>query len=203
MSLKVPSLDRLSQELAKLPGIGQKTAQRLAMSIIKKEGVEIENLRESLLAVKEKIKVCSSCFCYTENLEECDFCTDTRRQDTGLFCVVKSPTDIAKIEESGVFRGLYHVLHGCIAPLDGVGPDDIKINELIERLQKIKNKEIEVIIALDADIEGDTTSLYLKEVLSQENVKVTRLAHGVPIGSFIDFIDQRTLSRALENRIKL
>lgn len=203
MSLKVPSLDRLSQELAKLPGIGQKTAQRLAMSIVKKEGSEIENLRESLLAVKEKIKICSSCFSYTENLEVCDFCTDTRRHDTGLFCVVKNPTDIAKIEESGAFRGLYHVLHGCIAPLDGIGPEDIKIDELMARLQKITDKEVEVIVALDADIEGDTTSLYLKEVLSQENIKVTRLAHGVPIGSFIDFIDQRTLSRALENRIKL
>lgn len=208
MSLKVPSIDRLAHELSKLPGIGVKTAQRLALGIIKKNEQEVESLREALQDVKEKIRECDECFCYTENESICDFCLDPKRQQSSLLCVVKSPTDIAKIESSGVFRGRYHVLHGCIAPLDGVGTEDLTITELIYKVSKMSNKENgktlnEVVVALDADMEGDITSLYIKEALSDYDVEVTRLAHGVPMGSYIDFVDQRTLGRALENRVKL
>lgn len=204
MSLKVPSLERLTAELAKLPGIGVKTAERLALSLVKKDISEIQALREALLDIKEKIKECPSCYAYTESEGLCAFCSDEERQNKKLICIVKNPTDIAKIESSGAFKGLYHVLHGTIAPLEGIGPEDIKLNDFVERLQKLSEEgPVEVVVALDADIEGDTTSLYIKEILKDKNVEVTRLAHGVPIGSFIDFIDDRTLSRALENRIKL
>lgn len=207
MSLKVPSIDRLAHELSKLPGIGAKTAQRLALGIIKKNVQEVESLREALQDVKDKIRECDECFCYTENESICDFCSDPKRDQSTIICVVKSPTDISKIESSGVFKGKYHVLHGCIAPLDGVGPEDLTIKELIKRVS-IMSREgggtlTEVVVALDADMEGDTTSLYIKEVLAEYDVEVTRLAHGVPMGSYIDFIDQRTLGRALENRVKL
>ncbi len=204
MSLKVPSIDRLAHELSKLPGIGAKTAQRLALGIIKKNVQEVESLREALQDVKEKIRECDECFCYTENESICDFCSDPKRDQSTIICVVKSPTDISKIESSGAFSGKYHVLHGCIAPLDGVGPEDLTIKELIKRVSKMEGEHLkEVVVALDADMEGDTTSLYIKEVLAEYSVDVTRLAHGVPMGSYIDFIDQRTLGRALENRVKL
>lgn len=205
MSLKVPSIDRLAHELSKLPGIGAKTAQRLALSIIKKNESEVESLREALQDVKEKIRECDNCFCYTENPEKCDFCLNPERAQSSILCVVKNPTDIAKVESAGVFKGSYHVLHGCIAPLDGVGPEDLTLTELVARLSERSSEDtIEVVLALDADMEGDTTSLYIKEILKDlEHVKVTRLAHGVPMGSYIDFVDQRTLGRALENRVKL
>jgi recombination protein RecR len=204
MSLKVPSIDRLAQELSKLPGIGLKTAQRLALSIIKKNEHEVESLRAALQDVKDKIRECDECFCYTENEAICDFCTDPERENSSILCVVKSPTDIAKIESSGAFKGRYHVLHGCIAPLDGVGPEDLTLNELVKKVSKESGANLsEVVVALDADMEGDTTSLYIKEILAEYDVQVTRLAHGVPMGSYIDFVDQRTLGRALENRVKL
>ncbi len=204
MSLKVPSLDLLSHELSKLPGIGAKTAYRLALSILKKKEADIEALRSALKAIKENVKLCRDCFSYTENLEVCSFCEDTERAQSPLLCVVKSPSDINKIESSGVFKGLYHVLHGTISPLDGVGPQDLKISELLNRVKLLRDKGLsEVVIALDANIDGDTTTLYLKELLEEENIKVSRLAHGVPLGSYIDFVDQRTVGRALENRIKI
>jgi len=205
MSLKVPSIDRLAHELSKLPGIGAKTAQRLALGIIKKNEREVESLREALQDVKEKIRECDNCFCYTENPKECDFCLNAERVASPILCIVKNPTDIAKIESAGVFKGCYHVLHGCIAPLDGVGPEDLTLTELVTRVATLSKEGAltEVVVALDADMEGDTTSLYIKEILDGYDVQVTRLAHGVPMGSYIDFVDQRTLGRALENRVKL
>lgn len=204
--LKVPSLDRLSHELSKLPGIGAKTADRLALSIIKKSMDEVELFREALMDVKTLIKECTNCYSYTEDDDLCSFCSEDQRQMHPLVCVVKSPTDIGKIESSGVFKGTYHVLHGCIAPLDGIGPEDLKLEELVQRIRKRKDTEnpiSEVIVALDADLEGETTALYLKERLEEEGVQTSRLAHGVPMGSYMDFVDQRTLGKALENRIKI
>ena len=205
MSLKIPSIDRLTHELSKLPGIGAKTAQRLALSIIKRNERDVDSLREALQDVKEKIRECDNCFCYTENESLCDFCLSPERMANSVLCVVRSLTDIATIESSGAFKGSYHVLHGCIAPLDGVGPEDLTLTELVNRVADLSTKGLsEVVVALDADMEGDTTSLYIKEILSDfTDVKVTRLAHGVPMGSYIDFVDQRTLGRALENRVKL
>jgi recombination protein RecR len=204
--LKVPSLDRLSHELSKLPGIGAKTAERLALSLIKRSIDDVELLREALIEVKTLIKECSNCYSYTEDEDICAFCSDDQRRHHPLVCVVKSPTDIGKIESSGAFKGTYHVLHGCIAPLDGVGPEDIRLEELVQRIRKRKGTENpvqEVIVALDSNLEGDTTALYLKERLEEEGVQTSRLAHGVPMGSYMDFVDQRTLGKALENRIKI
>lgn len=203
MSLKVPSLQRLIQELAKLPGVGSKSAQRMAMNFLKFPKDDIESLRQALLDIKEKIKLCKECYAYTEE-EICSFCSDTHRLQS-LICVVENPSDIDRIESSGVFKGLYHVLHGSIAPLDGIGPEKLKINELYHRLQKLKDQgvqDIEVILALDADLEGDTTALYLSRELSKKGVTVSRIAQGVPIGGHLDYVDQRTLGRALENRIQ-
>ena len=204
--LKVPSLDRLTHELSKLPGIGAKTAERLALSIIKKSVDEVELFREALMDVKTLIKECTECYSYTEEDGLCSFCSEQERQTHPMICVVKSPTDIGKIESSGAFRGTYHVLHGCIAPLDGVGPEDIKIEELVQRIKRRSTGNHlvqEVIVALDSNLEGDTTALYLKERLEEEGVQTSRLAHGVPMGSYMDYVDQRTLGKALENRIKI
>jgi len=162
--LKVPSLDRLSHELSKLPGIGAKTAERLALSFIKKSYDEVELFREALQDVKTLVKECTNCFSYTEEDEFCAYCSQDQRREHPFVCVVKSPTDIGKIESSGVFQGTYHVLQA---------------------------------------LEGETTALYLKELLEEEGVSATRLAHGVPMGSYIDYVDQRTLGKALENRIKI
>jgi len=205
-ALNVPSIDRLIHELSKLPGIGAKTAERLALSIVKKTKDDVTSFSEALLDVKALIKECPECYCYTENEGVCSFCENEERKTSPYICVVKNPTDIAKIESSGAFSGSYHVLHGCIAPLDGVGPEDVRISELLTRVRMRQESDVsvdEVIVALDADLEGDTTALYLKEILQDYNVPVSRLAHGVPMGSYIDYVDQRTLGKALENRIKL
>lgn len=195
---KVPSLNRLITELAKLPGIGPKTAQRLAYYVLRSPKDYSISLREALLEMQENVKECPTCFSYTED-NQCDFCTDPNRRDD-ILCVVEDPSDISRFESSGAFRGRYHVLHGSISPLDGVRPEDIRLAPLFERL---KDGVTEVILALDADLEGDTTVLYIAKQLHGMNIKVTRIAHGIPIGGDIDFIDHRTLGRALENRIEV
>lgn len=194
----VPSLERLTHELTKLPGVGPKTAERLAYHVLRSPETYSEALREALLAVRENIHECPKCFSYTEE-ELCRFCADDERTDEVL-CVVENPSDITRLESSGAFRGRYHVLHGTISPLDGIRPEDIRLAPLLERVDKgVK----EVILALDADLEGDTTVLYIAKQLNPRNIKVSRIAHGIPIGGDIDYIDHRTLGRALENRIEL
>lgn len=203
MSLKVPSLQRLIAELAKLPGVGSKSAQRMAMNFLKFSKEDIESLRQSLIDIKEKIKLCTECYAFTED-EICYFCSEEGRS-RNYICVVENPSDIDRIESSGAFKGSYHVLHGAIAPLDGVGPEHLKINELFRRIESLKSSgvsDLEVILALDADLEGDTTALYLSKELAKHNVQVSKIAQGVPMGGDLDFVDQRTLGRALENRIK-
>lgn len=200
----VPSLDRLVNELSKLPGIGPKTAARLAYYILRNPKEYNEALQTALNEVKESVRECPLCFSFTENESLCHYCSDSKRTQDVL-CIVEDPADIARIDSSGAFRGRYHVLHGAIAPLDGVGPKDIRLEPLFERL---KSGEIrEVILALDADLEGDTTVLYIVKQLAQmplpSPVKASRLAHGIPIGGDIDYIDFRTLGRALENRVEL
>lgn len=198
MLAKVPSLERLTLELTKLPGVGPKTAERLAYHILRSPEAYSEALREALLAVKTNIHECPKCFSYTED-ELCRFCADPERTEE-ILCVIENPSDIPRIESSGAFMGRYHVLHGTISPLDGIGPEDIRLAPLIERSQ---NGVKEVILALDADLEGDTTVLYIAKQLNPRDIKVTRIAHGIPIGGDIDYIDHRTLGRALENRIEL
>lgn len=198
MIAKVPSLERLISELAKLPGVGQKTAQRLAYHVLRSPKSYSQALREALVGVEDNVKECPLCYSYTED-PLCYFCADaTRRND--VICVVENPSDIARIESSGAFRGRYHVLHGSISPLDGIGPEDIRLAPLMERLQ---TGVTELILALDADLEGDTTVLYIAKQLQGRDIKVTRIAHGIPFGGDLDFIDHRTLGRALENRIEV
>lgn len=203
--LHISALEKLVHELSRLPGIGPKTAQRLAYYVLRASGNYSEQLSEALLRVKKEVHDCPACFNYTDK-DLCRFCSDPHRHDD-ILCVVEEPSDIMRIESSGVFRGRYHVLHGAISPLDGVGPQDLKIKPLLERVEKGLRGESpvirEIILALDADLEGDTTVLYLTKLFQGKNVIITRIAHGVPIGSDIDFIDDRTMGRALENRVEL
>lgn len=203
--LKIPALEKLVHEMSRLPGIGPKTAQRLAYYILRSPHEYSLRLEEALQRVRAEVHVCPSCFNYTDS-DLCAYCKDVHRQDDTL-CVVEEPSDIMRIESSGAFRGRYHVLHGVISPLEGVGPQDLKIQDLLQKVNAGLHGERmpirEIILALDADLEGDTTVLYLAKALTGKNVKMTRIAHGVPIGSDIDYIDERTMGRALENRIEL
>lgn len=203
--LQIPALERLVHELSRLPGVGPKTAQRLAYFILRTGSQYNNNLRDSLQRVQAEVHSCPQCFNYTDS-DLCRYCSDPRRYDE-ILCVVEEPSDVVRIEASGVFRGRYHVLHGSISPLEGVGPQNLKIQELVDRVEQGLTGEKplirEIILALDADLEGDTTTLYLNKLFTGKNVKLSRIAQGVPIGSDIDFIDDRTMGRALENRIQL
>lgn len=213
---KIGALEKLIHELNRLPGIGPKTAQRLAYHILRTPQLS-ENLQAALHQVQESVHLCPRCFSYTDAVDLCRYCTDTNRRDD-LLCIVEEPSDILRVESSGVFRGRYHVLHGAISPLDHIGPENLRIHELMERIEAGLSasahrteqsgvpgtaKINEVILALDPDLEGDTTVLYLAKLLADKQVKITRIASGVPIGSDIDYVDDRTLGRALENRVEL
>lgn len=203
--LHIGALEKLVHELSRLPGIGPKTAQRLAYFILRSQSEYSNRLSEALLRVQAEVHSCPKCFNYTD-LDICRYCADAHRADDSI-CVVEEPSDILRIEASGAFRGRYHVLHGAISPLEGVGPQDLKIQELVAKVNRGLNGEgpaiKEIILALDADLEGDTTVLYLSKQLSDKGVKLSRIAHGVPIGSDIDYIDDRTMNRALENRVEI
>jgi recombination protein RecR len=203
--LQIASLEKLVHELSRLPGIGPKTAQRLAYYILRSPAEYSHRLAESLMRVQSDVHTCPECFNYTD-LDICKFCTDPHRINE-VICVVEEPSDITRIESSGAFRGRYHVLHGAISPLDGVGPQDLKIAELVTKVNKGLNQDgvfiKEIILALDADLEGDTTVLYLAKQLADKNLKLSRIAHGVPIGGNIEYIDDRTMGRALDNRVEL
>lgn len=203
--LHIGALEKLVHELSRLPGIGPKTAQRLAYFILRSGGAYSERLGEALMRVQAEVHECPRCYNYTDQ-DLCKYCLDPHRADE-VICVVEEPADIMRIESSGAFRGRYHVLHGALSPLEGIGPQDLKIRELIERVDMGLSKEgpeiREIILALDADLEGDTTILYLTKQLQGKNLKLSRIAHGVPIGSDIDFIDDRTMGRALDNRVEL
>lgn len=203
--LHISALEKLVHEMSRLPGIGPKTAQRLAYFILKSENEFPAKLSEALLRVRAEVHDCPRCFNFTD-AELCRYCEEPHRSDESL-CVVEEPADIMRIESSGAFRGRYHVLHGAISPLEGVGPKDLKIQELLDRVNSGINGDApvikEIILALDADLEGDTTVLYLTRQLQSKGLKISRIAHGVPIGSDIDFIDDRTMNRALQNRVEL
>ncbi len=207
---KIGALEKLIHELSRLPGVGPKTAQRLAYHILRTPDLS-DHLQSALQLVQETVHSCGKCFSYTDTGDLCRFCTDHHRRDD-LLCIVEEPADILRVESSGVFRGRYHVLHGAISPLDHIGPENLRIRELMERIEAGLQspsgesgtpKINEIILALDPDLEGDTTVLYLAKALADKQVKITRIASGVPIGSDIDYVDDRTLGRALENRIEL
>lgn len=189
-------IDRLVHELAKLPGIGERTAQRLAFYILRQPGEYAQALSSALIDVKEKVKLCSACMNLTEN-DPCHLCSDARRSH-GVICVVEDPSDVMAVERTHSFRGQYHILHGALSPLDGVGPDDIKIAELMRRLETEDVEE--VIVATNANVEGEATALYLSRLIKPTGIRTTRLASGIPVGGALEYIDASTLSRALEER---
>lgn len=203
--LKVPALQLLVHELSKLPGIGQKSAERIAYNLLRSPTEKSKTLAEALFAIKEKVHTCPQCYTFTEE-DLCYYCSHPERLDS-IICVVEEPSAIERIEQSRTFKGRYHVLHGAIAPLMGISPEKLKIQELVLRIEKGLQQEgaavSELILALDADLEGDTTILYLTQVLSSYPIKLTRLAQGVPIGSGMDYLDERTLGRALQNRVEI
>ena len=196
MALYAKPIDRLVEALTKLPGIGRKTASRLAFHILRSSPSEAQELARAILDVKEKIHLCSICFNLTDE-DPCGICQDHGRSKEVL-CVVEGPNDLMALENTGEYKGKYHVLHGTISPLEGVGPEDIKIKELMERLRK--ENITEVILATNPTVEGGTTALYLTELIRPLGVKVTRIAYGIPVGSEIEYADGMTLSKALEGR---
>ena len=190
------SILNLIKNLAKLPGVGEKTAERLAMHILRSPLKEAEQLAASILDIRQKVRICSLCFALSET-ETCHICSDPSR-NTSLLCVVEQPADMVAIEKSGSFKGLYHVLSGVLSPMNGVGPDNIRIRELIERTREGKIKEI--ILATGTNVEGESTASYIAQCLVKYPVKVTRIASGVPIGGDLKYVDQVTLRRAMETR---
>ena len=196
------SLETLVDELSKLPQIGRKTAQRLAMHVIKQPKDEVEKLSKALLEVKEKIKFCNVCCNITED-EVCKICSSGKR-NKNVICVVEDPKDVYAIEKTNEDRGLYHVLHGRISPLDGIGPNDIKIKELLYRLDERETGSVdELILALNPTVEGETTILYLNKLIKPLNIKMTRIARGIPIGADLEFADEVTLAKAIEGRVSV
>ena len=192
-------INRLIQELTKLPGVGEKTASRLAMHILRGPKEDAEGLARAILEVKEKIRFCGRCFNLTDQ-DPCRLCQDPKR-NREILCVVSNPEDLVALEKSGGFRGLYHVLHGVLSPLEGVGPKDLRISELLARLQGGEIKE--VILATNPSVEGEATAQYLSQIMRPLNIRVTRIARGVPMGGDLQYIDEVTLSKSLENRSPL
>lgn len=189
----------LIEQFSKLPGIGRKTAQRLAFYILEMEPLEAEKLSVAITNAKEKIKYCSIC-CNLTDEEPCHICSDDRR-DKSIICVVEGAKDIMAMERTREFKGMYHVLHGVISPMDNIGPNEIRIKELLNRLY---NGEVEeVILATNPTVEGEATALYVAKLLKPLEVKTTRIAHGIPVGGDLDYFDEVTLSKAMENRREL
>jgi recombination protein RecR len=189
-------LARLIDEFHKLPGIGPKSAQRLAYYLLRMPPAEAQALASAILEVKERVTLCSICQNVTE-VDPCRVCSDDRR-DRATICVVEEPLDILALERSGSYRGLYHVLHGAISPMDGIGPEDLKVSELLQRLRG--DSVTEIILATNPNLEGEATSMYLTRLLKPVVVKVTRLARGLPVGGDLEYADDVTLARALEGR---
>jgi recombination protein RecR len=187
---------RLIEAFQRLPGIGPKTAQRLTFYMLKRPPDEVRELGDALLAVKQKITYCRICFNVTDE-DPCRICSDPRR-DAHVICVVEEPNDLLAMERTGEFRGTYHVLLGALSPLDGIGPDDLKIRELLARLEGRETTEI--ILATNPNVEGEATALYLAKLLRPLAVRITRIARGLPVGGDLEYADQVTLSKALEGR---
>ncbi len=190
------SISRLIAELAKLPGIGEKNATRLAFHIFRSPKIYSENLAQAIIDTKTKVILCENCFNFASE-SPCDICGDSER-DSSSICVVEEPLDQLAVEKSREFKGKYHVLHGVISPIEGVGPDDLKIRELIARLERENVKE--VIIATNPSVEGEATSLYLSKLIKPLGIEVSRIAHGVPMGGDIEYIDEITLGKAIRDR---
>jgi recombination protein RecR len=192
----IAPLARLVEEFRRLPGIGPKSAIRLAYHVLAMDKERSRNLAEAILEAREKIGYCSTCF----NLTDCDPCQVCRseQRDAAQICVVEEPQDVAAMERTREYKGLYHVLHGSLSPLDGVGPDELKIKELLIRMQAGEVRE--VIMATNPDVEGEATAMYVARLVKPLGIKVTRIAHGLPVGGDLEYADEVTLSKAFENR---
>jgi len=191
-----PSMGRLVQQLSRLPGIGEKTAGRLAFWILRADREYAQALASAIVAMKDETRLCSVCFALTE-ADPCPICTDPQRS-AEMICVVEEPPDLLAVERAREFRGRYHVLHGTLAPLDGIGPDELKIQPLIARLREGTVRE--VILATNPTAEGEATALYLAKLIKPLGLRVTRIAHGVPVGGDLEYVDVMTVGRALEGR---
>ena len=199
MTIFPESLDNLIGEFQKLPTIGRKSAERLAMNIVDRDQADIKDFANALLEVKEKIHRCEICGNLTED-DTCDVCKDITREED-FICIVEDVKDLIAIEKSGAYHGKYHVLGGLISPSDGIGPDELNIDKLLNRIEKEGINEI--ILAISSTIEGETTSLFLTSLLNEKNIKVTKIAQGIPVGSNLEYFDQLTLERAIEDRIEI
>ena len=199
MNYNIVPLTELINQFSRLPGIGKKTAQRLAYSILEQPPERAKAFAEALVNAREKIHFCAVCQSLTD-LDVCQICSDERR-DKSVICVVEDPRDVMAFERTREFRGLYHVLHGAISPLDGIGPEQLKIRELMQRLSSGEVQEI--IIATNPTVEGEATASYISRLVKSIGIKVTRLAYGIPVGGDLEYADEVTLSRALEGRKEL
>ncbi|MHB8811274.1 MAG: recombination mediator RecR [Desulfobulbaceae bacterium] len=191
-----PALERLIIDLGKLPGIGRKTATRLALYVLRRPAPEAQALAEDLATLHASIRLCRRCFAFSET-DPCQICSDARR-DAGLVCVVEEPGDMLSIEKTGAFRGVYHILHGVLSPMDGIGPAELKIKELFARIRQGGVQE--VLLATSSTVPGEATASYLQEQLHRLPVRLTRLACGIPMGMDIKYADEHTLARAIETR---
>lgn len=196
MARLIRPLANLYDQLRRLPGVGSKTAMRLAYHIMDMPAEDVAQLTQALINAKQQIHYCRQCFNLTD-AQLCEICSDDRR-DRFTICVVEQPQDIAAMERSHGYHGLYHVLHGALSPLDGIGPDKLRIRELFQRLQQ--ESVTEVILATNSDVEGEATATYLAQLLKPAGITVSRIAHGLPVGGDLEYADEVTLSRALENR---
>ncbi|HMQ80757.1 MAG TPA: recombination mediator RecR [Ignavibacteria bacterium] len=192
------TLEKVAEELAKLPSIGRKTANRIAMYLAKSPSEEVIALSDALLQLKDKIRLCSVCCNITET-DPCSIC-DSQKRSGNSICIVEEPGDVFAIEKTNEFRGKYHVLHGIISPLDGIGPEDIKVKELLMRLS---GDVEEVILALNPSVEGEYTITYLSKLIKPLNIKISRIARGIPVGTDLEFADEITIAKAIEGRITL
>ncbi|MDO8963480.1 MAG: recombination mediator RecR [Coriobacteriia bacterium] len=196
MSYYAEPIARLLEELERLPGIGPKSAQRLAFHILKADDDAARRLADAVIEVKRQIHFCSRCFNFASD-DLCEYCENTDR-DATVICVVEEPRDVVAIERTGEFRGFYHVLQGAISPMDGIGPEQLRVHELLDRLRD--DVVTEVVIATNPNVEGETTALYLARLIKPLGIKVTRIASGLPVGGDLEYADEVTLGRALEAR---
>lgn len=196
MNYYAAPIAKLIDEFAKLPGIGQKTAQRLAFHVLNLSAEKASNLAKAITDAKLKVKYCTTCGNLTD-IDPCSICTSGHR-DKASICVVENPKDIIAMEKTREFKGLYHVLHGAISPMEGIGPEDIKIKELLIRMQRGDVQE--VILATNPNIQGEATAMYISKLLKPLSIKTTRLAHGIPVGGDLEYADEVTLARAFEGR---
>ena len=198
MSVYSPSIEKLIEGFEKLPSIGHKTAVRLAFHILNSNNEEIEEFISSIRNAKQNLKYCSKCYNISDN-DPCTICGNPKR-DESFICVVEDVKDVIAMERTHEFKGVYHVLHGSISPMNGIGPDDIKIKELLARIQNPDNNITEIIIATNPRVEGEATAMYISKLIKPLGIKVTRIAHGIPVGGDLEYTDEITLTKALEGR---